>query len=221
MTNQTKTLLLSIALFCTINLLAQTQKPSIERILFNADWRFQKDDPTDIVEKDAKGKVVKSQLDYSVVKDWICANGADLILPTDSVQATKRPTGNLGSNVSYVQANFDDSNWRKLNLPHDWGIEGAFDYALPGGTGKLPWAGVGWYRKNFQLSTSDKGQSFFIDIDGAMSFPMVWLNGQFVGGWAYGYSSFRLDLTPYIKFGADNVLSIRLNNLANSSRWYP
>ena len=221
MPNHTKLLFLASAILFSIDLLAQTSKTQRDRIPFNADWRFQKDDPTDIVEKDAEGKVVKSQLDYSLVKNWICANGGDLILPTDPVQATKRPTENLGSNICYVQANFDDSSWRKLNLPHDWGIEGAFDLALPGSTGKLPWTGVGWYRKSFQLSNSEKVQSVFIDIDGAMAYPMVWLNGQFVGGWAYGYSSFRLDLTPYVKFGTENVLSIRVYNPDNSARWYP
>ena len=54
-----------------------------------------------------------------------------------------------------------------------------------------------------------------------MSYATVWLNGKFVGGWPYGYSSFRLELTPYIKYGGENVLAIRLDNPPNSSRWYP
>ena len=59
------------------------------------------------------------------------------------------------------------------------------------------------------------------DIDGAMSYAMVWMNGHLVGGWPYGYNSFRLDLTPYIKPGGVNQIAIRLDNPANSSRWYP
>ncbi|MDP4291187.1 MAG: glycoside hydrolase family 2 TIM barrel-domain containing protein, partial [Bacteroidota bacterium] len=188
---------------------------------FNNDWRFQKNDPAEIVEKDGNGKVVKSQLDYAQIKDWYCSNGAEFILPADSIQATKRPEGNLGSNVSYTQTGFNDQNWRQLNLPHDWGIEGAFSYDLPGNTGKLPWAGTGWYRKHFNVSASDKGRQFSIEIDGAMAYPLVWLNGQFVGGWPYGYNSFSLDLTPYIKIGGENVIAIRLFNPENSSRWYP
>jgi beta-galactosidase len=222
-----KTLLNNRRIACIMALMglfgfhAHAQSPSRERILFNADWRFQKDDPSAIVEKDANGMVTKSQLDYSVVKDWICSNGAEFVRPTDSVQACHRPQGNLGDNITYAQPGFDDKSWRQLSLPHDWGIEGAFSYDLPGNTGKLPWAGVGWYRKHFNVSASDKGKSVFIDIDGAMAYPMVWLNGKFVGGWAHGYSSFRLDLTPYLLAGAENVLAIRLFNPDNSSRWYP
>jgi len=200
---------------------SMAQSSSRERMLFNKDWRFQKNDPDAIVEKDNTGKVTKSQLDYAQIKDWYCFNGAEFALPIDTIQPVKRPAGNLGENVSYTQAGFNDQNWRQLNLPHDWGIEGAFSYDLPGETGKLPWAGTGWYRKHFNVAASDKGRQFSIEIDGAMAYPLVWLNGQFVGGWAYGYNSFQLDLTPYIKVGGENVIVIRCTNPQNSSRWYP
>jgi beta-galactosidase len=96
-----------------------------------------------------------------------------------------------------------------------------FERELPGETGKRPYAGVGWYRKHFEVSEKDKGKQIYIDFDGAMAYPAVWLNGQFVGGWTYGYASYRLDLTPYLKFGGENVLAVRLENLPESSRWYP
>lgn len=191
-----------------------------ERSLFNDGWLFQKRDPANILSKDSKGLQISS-LDYAFVKPWICANGADLILPGDSAQATIPPEGGLGGGVAYTQSRYDDGGWRKLNLPHDWGIEGDFSYDLPGGTGKLPWAGTGWYRKHFKAPAADKWKQTFIDIDGAMAYPMVWLNGKFVGGWAYGYSSFRLNLTPYLRYGAENVIAIRVSNPENSSRWYP
>jgi len=114
----------------------------------------------------------------------------------------------------------DDAGWRKLDLPHDWGIEGPFDQDLPGATGKLPWFGVGWYRKRFQVSEGDRARQVHLDIDGAMSRAKVWLNGQLVGGWPYGYASFRLDLTPFVRTG-ENVLAVRLDNPPDSSRWYP
>ena len=214
-----------IFLICVVSLCfsnkTMAQSSTRERTSFNKGWLFQKNDPSEIIEKDAAGKVIKSQLDYALIKDWYCATGAEFILPGDSIQATKRPAGNLGSNVSYVQTGFNDKNWRQLNLPHDWGIEGAFSYDLPGRTGKLPWVGTGWYRKHFNVAASDKGRQFSIEIDGAMAYPLVWLNGRFVGGWPYGYNSFRLDLTPYIKAGGENVIAIRLTNPENSSRWYP
>ncbi len=114
-----------------------------------------------------------------------------------------------------------DAAWRKLDLPHDWAIEGDFIKDLPGETGKRPYAGIGWYRKHFAVSEADKNKQIYLDFDGAMAYPTVWLNGKFVGGWTYGYSSFRLDLTPYLEFGKENVLSVRLENLPESSRWYP
>lgn len=116
---------------------------------------------------------------------------------------------------------WDDRQWRRLNLPHDWGIEGPFRADLPNRTGKLPWNGVGWYRKNFEVPKQDADRRVFIDFDGAMAQAQVWLNGEYVGQWPYGYTSFRLDLTPYLKFGAENVIAVRLQNDLFSSRWYP
>lgn len=115
----------------------------------------------------------------------------------------------------------DDFGWRQLDLPHDWGIEGPFRADLPNITAKLPWAGIGWYRKHFTAPAADRNRRVFLDIDGAMSHAQVWCNGQRVGEWPYGYSSFRLELTPFLQFGADNVLAVRLDNPPASSRWYP
>jgi len=111
--------------------------------------------------------------------------------------------------------------WRNLDLPHDWGIEGPFRQDLPGKSGKLPWAGIGWYRKTFDLPKADQGKRIFLDIDGAMSDSTVFLNGKIVGGWPYGYSSYRVELTDNLNFNKTNNLYVRLDNAANSSRWYP
>ncbi|MGC4090479.1 MAG: beta-galactosidase GalB [Polyangiaceae bacterium] len=92
---------------------------------------------------------------------------------------------------------------------------------MPGETGKLPWTGVAWYRKRFAVSESDRGRRIELEFDAAMSFSAVFLNGRLVGGWPYGYSTFRLDLTDFIEYGRDNVLAVRLDNPPNSSRWYP
>ncbi|MDF7806455.1 beta-galactosidase GalB [Pontiellaceae bacterium B12219] len=116
---------------------------------------------------------------------------------------------------------FDDSDWRQLDVPHDWAIEGPFRMDLPGRTGKLPYEGIGWYRKTFEVPASDEGKKIFIDFDGAMSRSKIYINGQFAGEWPYGYSSFRIDLTNHIKFGGRNVVAVRLDNKGESSRWYP
>ncbi|MDZ8117636.1 beta-galactosidase GalB [Pontiella agarivorans] len=119
------------------------------------------------------------------------------------------------------KAGFDDSDWRTLDVPHDWGIEGPFRPELPNRTGKLPWAGIGWYRKSFQSLESDAGRNIYLDIDGAMSGAQVWLNGEYIGEWPYGYSSFRMDLTGKIRIGKKNTVAVRLDNKPESSRWYP
>ena len=120
-----------------------------------------------------------------------------------------------------AQTDFDDSGWRSLNLPHDWAIEGPFKSEYAGQTGKLLYWGSSCYRKHFTVSAADQGKQFYLDVDGAMSHATVWLNGHSVGGWPYGYASWRVDLTPFIKAGADNLLAIHLDNPPDSARWYP
>ena len=179
-----------------------------ERLSFNAGWRFTKGDPAGSDDK----------LDYKSLKPWLLATGPGL--STNSPPAV-RPEGNPPGEVPYAQPGFDDSGWRKLNLPHDWGVEGPFKQEYPGETGKLPWWGIGWYRKHFSVPASDSDRQYALGVDGAMAYASVWLNGQWVGGWPYGYASWCLDLTPFLKPGADNVLAIRLDNPPDSSRWYP
>jgi beta-galactosidase len=157
------------------------------------------------------------------LKKWILPSGNDFI--NDASKHHQRPDGNPGDDSPLVQNNFNDEAWESVDLPHDWAIKGLFykegNAIVGGGMGRLPVQGVAWYRRKLDIPATDAGKSFYIDIDGAMSYAMVWLNGKLVGGWPYGYNSFRLDLTPYIKTGAVNQLAIRLDNPANSSRWYP
>jgi beta-galactosidase len=114
-----------------------------------------------------------------------------------------------------------DNNWRKLDLPHDWAIEGPFRVELAGETGKLPYKGIGWYRKHFTIPAGDADKRIFLDFDGAMAYAQVWLNGNYVGTWPYGYSSFRMDLSPYLIFGRENIVAVRLDTEKWESRWYP
>ncbi len=184
--------------------------PVRERILFNENWRFAQGDPPGI----------GAALSYENIKPWLTKAGCEFTKNPNAISQTP-PPGNPGNDVQYVKPEFDDSTWRTVTLPHDWGIEGPFKQEYPGATGKLPWWGVGWYRKRFHVHAADLGKRFYLDIDGAMSYAVVWLNGRFVGGWPYGYASWRVDLTPHIVFGAENVLVIRLDNPPDSSRWYP
>ncbi|MDT3366801.1 MAG: DUF4982 domain-containing protein, partial [Bacteroidota bacterium] len=115
---------------------------------------------------------------------------------------------------------FNDKGWRTLDLPHDWGVEGDFVQEYPGETGKLAWWGQAWYRKHLQVTEDDLRGLVLLQVDGAMSNATVWVNGQNLGGWPYGYASWEVDLTPALKVG-DNVIAIHIDNLNDSSRWYP
>jgi beta-galactosidase len=117
---------------------------------------------------------------------------------------------------------FDDAAWRRLDVPHDWSIEGPFDEKNP--TGKdgayLP-AGVGWYRKHFVVPAGDAKRRVFVDFDGVMANSDVWVNGFHLGKRPYGYSSFRYELTEYLNFGRENVVAVRADNSGQpASRWY-
>jgi len=198
----------------------QPQPQPRTRVLFNDGWLFQKGDPA------GAGDTLR----YNKVRDLIIHTGDNLLnyLPPDSGRRTQDSGRSADfSNIPYLRPAFNDSGWRKVTLPHDWGIEGPFSMDLPGDTGKLPWAGIGWYRKHFSVpaDATENGRRTFLEIDGAQSHALVFLNGHLVGGWPFGYASWRVDLTPYLKSGAgaaaENVLAIRLDNPPESSRWYP
>ena len=133
---------------------------------------------------------------------------------------------------------FDDSKWEDVCVPHDWAIAGPFDKEIDkqtvaieqngeqeatektGRSGSLPWIGVGWYRLHF--STPAHCPRALLLFDGAMSEPKVYVNGQLAGEWKYGYNAFLIDITPFINNdGTPNTLAVRLENLPESSRWYP
>jgi beta-galactosidase len=220
----------------------QSVNSSRKRISINDGWRFYKYESADKADKliydvrpeitdntenkvaDAKPtEAVTVKTIQEVLKPWILPSGNDFI--NDPAKKNTRPGGNPGGDFPFVQDSFNDSSWEKVNLPHDWAIRGPFQTGwnseVGGGMGRLPINGVAWYRKKLDIPASDAGQRIFLDIDGAMSYAIVWLNGNLVGGWPYGYNSFRLDLTPFIKFGGENQLAIRIDNPNHSARWYP
>lgn len=140
----------------------------------------------------------------------------------ETIKFTRDWKFNLGDSKEFKNPSFDDSGWRTLNLPHDWSIEGEFSRnnpATPGG-GALP-GGIGWYRKTFDIPQTDAGKMVFIDFDGVYQKSEVWINGKSLGFRPYGYSSFRYDLTPYLKFGGKNILAVKVDNSEQpNSRWY-
>ena len=200
---------LALVLVCiSSNVFAQR-----ERISFNEGWEFAKVATTNVNES----------LSYAKLKRWILPT-ANPFLTTNQFE---RPTDNkrweLGNWDKAIIKETDSlgEKPRNVTLPHDWGIEGPFQQQLPGETGKLPWHGVAWYVKRFTISTNDHGKRFILEMDGAMSHATVWLNGRLIGGWPYGYASWQVDLTPFVSHCGESMLAIRLENLEESSRWYP
>jgi len=240
-------LLLALIALLFVFLQSQSQVREISNkprqvILLNENWKFYKYDSmtkTDSLIYDVRPEfkkfddgqpadtkpteAEKVEAKQMILKPWILPTGNNFI--KDSTKRYIRPNGNPGEDFPFVQSGFDDSAWEAVNLPHDWAIKGPFlsdqNTEIGGGMGRLPSPGVGWYRKKIYIPHSDTGKCIFLDLDGAMSYAIVWLNSNLVGGWPYGYSSWRLNLTPYIIHGAENQIAIRLDNPPASSRWYP
>ncbi len=115
---------------------------------------------------------------------------------------------------------YDDTQWRMLNLPHDWSIEEPFDPRWASSTAYLP-GGIGWYRRDFQVPNLEAGDRVYIDFDGVYCNSDVWINGKHVGYRPNGFLSFQYDLTPHILLGVTNVLAVRVNHEKYAdSRWY-
>ena len=213
-----------------------------ERISVNDGWRFMKyasPEAADDLIYEARPEVVDGrdgrpadaepteaeelEASRTALKPWILPTGNDFLQDPETTHV--RPEGDPRSDFPFVQGTFDDRSWDAVDLPHDWAIKGPFyegpNAEVGGGMGRLPSPGVAWYRRKLDIPTSDAGRSIFLDVDGAMSYAMVWLNGHLVGGWPYGYASWRVDLTPFVQPGGENQLAIRLDNPPSSSRWYP
>jgi len=127
----------------------------------------------------------------------------------------------LGDPPQAEAARFDDSAWRKLDVPHDWSIEGPWKQDNPSGrAGGFATIGIGWYRKTFHLPQELAGKRLLLDFDGVFDHSDVWINGQKIGHNENGYVSFECDITPWARPDRDNVIAVRVDNLKQASRWY-
>ena len=179
-------------------------------------------------------------------KRFLCATlGAICSLAFMQAQVRTEQTFEKGwkftreDNADFAKPGFNDAKWQNVTVPHDWAIYGPFsinndkqEMAITqdgqteamehaGRTGGLPFVGTGWYRLNFDAPSFEKGKKATLIFDGAMSHARVYINGQEAGYWPYGYNSFYVDATPYLKPGEKNELAVRLENERESSRWYP
>ncbi len=127
-----------------------------------------------------------------------------------------------GNDSDAIKVQYDDSEWRTVDLPHDWSIEGPFKKEYASSTGYLP-GGIGWYRKKFIVPDHLKSKKILIQFDGIYKNSEVWINEHFLGKRPYGYSSFHYDLTPFLTFDSnENVISVKVDHSDFAdSRWYP
>jgi beta-galactosidase len=128
----------------------------------------------------------------------------------------------LGDQGGASAKNFSDIAWRTLDLPHDWSMEGAFDKNNPAtaGGGALP-GGIGWYRKQFTVPANSKGKYVAVDFDGVYKNSEVWINGHYLGKKPNGYIAFRYVLSPFLNYGGQNTIAVRVDNSQQpNSRWY-
>ena len=118
------------------------------------------------------------------------------------------------------KTDLDDSKWRQLDLPHDWSIEGPFSKNNYSCTAYLP-GGIGWYRKTFTVPDNESGKKVYIYFEGIYNNSEVWINGSYLGKRPNGYISFQYDLTPFINFGEENLIAVKVDHsLYGDSRWY-
>lgn len=175
----------------------------------------------------------------------LCLIGAALTLSGSALAQRSKATLEQGwkftreDGANFMRPDYNDATWQSVRVPHDWAIYGPFSFENDkqhlaitqdgqkeamehaGRTGGLPFVGTGWYRRGLDLPADLTGKRVKLIFDGAMSQAKVYVNGHEVGFWPYGYNSFYFDITPYVRPGKDNTLAVRLENLHESSRWYP
>ncbi|WP_269226616.1 sugar-binding domain-containing protein [Flavobacterium eburneipallidum] len=118
------------------------------------------------------------------------------------------------------KATYNDSKWKSVNVPHDWSVEGRLSPTLASCTGFLP-GGIGWYRKTLNIPQAKRGEKVYLYFEGVYNRSEVFINGQSLGKRPNGYISFAYDATPFVKYGEDNVIAVKVDHsLSADSRWY-
>ncbi len=151
------------------------------------------------------------------------ASISELTFCNKSGHALQIPVPEVKAGEAPEKFSYDDRDFKAVQLPHDWAIESPFLKDEPNETGKLPWNGYGWYRKFFNVPAdfNPETQRYYLDFDGVMACPQVYVNGKKAGEWAYGYASFRVDITRFLKPGKPNLIAVQASNKPSSTRWYP
>ena len=229
----TRHLLPRIALAAALAVCAGQAFGRTERAELNDGWRFSSDETLG----------PSREFPLPAMLDMLDGMRRDLLeVPLASSQ---RQGYQPGATHPFLKAGFKDDAWECVRVPHDAGIAHSFSYDLPPFDAYMPGTGTAWYRYRFRVSrlpsrvsrppqadaclielpdgktlTLEKNGRLFFDCDGAMAFPMLWLNGKFVGGWPNGYMPWYVDLTDCLKTDGENVLAIRTHRPENYARWH-
>jgi len=180
------------------------------RIPLTDDWRFKRNEAGGNNERDFQPERMSAWLD-------------DMGREYETVpRPSRRPKREPGENHHFTKQDFDDSGWRTVSIPHDWGVEGDFNIDRGPEEALLDMVGIGWYRRTLPVNPDWKrdGKRVFFACDGACGYVMVWLNGSFVGGWPSSHTPWRIDLTDRLDEKGPNVLSVRVQQFALANRWY-
>ena len=212
-------------LICMVGIILLTAglsgAPRTERAELNDGWRFSMDE------------TLGPSREFSIPAMVDMLDGVRRDLLEVPLASAARQGYAPGAGHPFLQSKYDDSGWTPTRVPHDAGIAHSFSYDLPPLDGYLPGTGTVWYRYRFKVEGSRRvvlpdGQTLtlagngrlFLDCDGAMAFPLVWLNGKFAGGWPNGYMPWCLDLTDFLKPDGENVLAIRTYRPVDYARWH-
>ncbi len=149
------------------------------------------------------------------------------LCPAECVEINRDWLFFKGSAATAEQIDFDDSQWRRLDIPHDWSIEDLSENPGPLDANAVSSyrtgyfvGGTAWYRKHFRLGPEHQGKRVHVHFDGVYMNADVWINGHHCGNHPYGYTAFWYDLTPHLRDGQDNVLAVEVKNEGANSRWY-
>jgi beta-galactosidase len=189
------------------SLAARAESPR-ERMLMDFNWRFELGDAPD----------AGTKFDYPEVNELAKTRLNEVGLGAKLIADLPDPAqSNLGADVSFVKPDFDDSRWRRLDLPHDWAVELPFStnadvkHGFKPVGAAFPQNSIGWYRREFELPASDKGKTLWVEFDGVYRNSLVWLNGHCLGRNVSGYGSFRHDISEFANCGGKNELVVRVD----------
>lgn len=176
--------------------------------------------------REVLGQAARGAAAMSAISPWL--DNAEAMLASPPKHGRNRVTFDFGwrfrrGDPAGAEAPaFDDAAWQETDLPHDWSIEGPYDENAPsaGPGGYLP-TGIGWYRKRFLMPAGDRGRIALLEFDGIYQNSEVWINGHSLGKRPYGFVPFAYELTDFLRYGADNVVAVRVDNSRQTNcRWY-